>query len=68
MKKFQKKKLRDELVFLVVTNIGLILILRHFLDLCPWIAWIGAAIFIIGATGFIEVRDKDYRKKYSQRG
>ena len=68
MKKWQKRKLRDLLLCLAITIVGLILVVRHALDLCPWIAWVGAVILLIGAVCFSDVRNKDYRKKYSKRG
>lgn len=66
-KKWQKRKLRDELVSLAVALVGAILILTHMLDMCPWIAWVGGFISISGIFAFADIRNTSYQKKCSKK-
>lgn len=63
MKKWQKRKLRDELLSLLMAIVGMVLTITHIFDMTPWIALIGFVIFIFGLFIFFDIRNKEYRKK-----
>lgn len=62
MMKWQKRKLRDELLSLLVAVVGIVLIVTHIFDMTPWLALVGAFIAFTGLGIFADIRNKDYRK------
>ena len=63
MKNWQKKKLRDELIALLVAVIGFVLVMTHIFDMAPVIAIIGGVIGLAGIFAFLDIREKEYRNK-----
>ena len=62
MKKWQKRKLRSELLALLVVVIGVILVVTHIFDITPWLAIVGCFIAFAGVGALLDVRNKNYRK------
>lgn len=63
MKKWQKRKLRDELICLAIALAGGIVALIHMFDSCPWISLVSAFVLVGGLFAFVDIRAKKYSNR-----